>query len=622
MHALGIPHPPGTPLFVFGARAWATLFGWLPFATAVNAASALCTAGALAAFAWLMTRWTGRPAAGIASALVGGTMTAVWQSATETEVYAYAMLAAALAMVAGELAGSRWSERHRTLVAAVFGLAVPLHISVLVAGPAVILLAATDRGGGVSWRAALAPAGAWCLAAALGTVSTLPALAAAPCFLAAALLPAGGTRASTRRAAILAPVVTLLGASFVLVMLVRAAHDPAVNQGRPDHWQGMVDVVARRQYDVPPLWPRRAPLWLQIGNVIEYADWQVASSLSDAPGPSPWRTPVTVIFASLGIAGALWHRRRDPRSATVLGLLLASATVGVVAILNLRAGPSYGWGVLPQDALREARERDYFFALGFLVSGLWCGCGIVAVTDRVRHPAARALWLVAAVPLLLNWRAVDRRRAPDATVAMDVARALLDSLPRNAVLVVAGDNDTFPLWFAREVDARRRDVTPVTIPLLGARWYREELNRRHALLSADDARHWRGLSATLLTLGASTTVTGRPLVVAVSVAPSERRALSPGRGWTLEGMWYALSPPQLPATGERLMIDSAAVAGAARAAQSLASALPMGDDRRLARDPAARYVQHLLNCPALALARVQRSRASRDGLLESICNFR
>ena len=54
-------------------------------------------------------------------------------------------------------------------------------------------------------------------------------------------------------------------------------------------------------------------------------------------------------------------------------LLFAAGTIGVVMYLNLKAGPSYGVGFLPTNAPHEARERHYFFVLGFVCWGLWAG---------------------------------------------------------------------------------------------------------------------------------------------------------------------------------------------------------------------------------------------------------
>ena len=86
--SLGIPHPPGTPLYIVIGNVWSTLLGFLPLGLAVNLLSAVATAIACGLLAGLVTRWTGNRVAGIAAGLSSGTMLAVWQNATETEVYA------------------------------------------------------------------------------------------------------------------------------------------------------------------------------------------------------------------------------------------------------------------------------------------------------------------------------------------------------------------------------------------------------------------------------------------------------------------------------------------------------------------------------------------------------
>ncbi|MDF1506512.1 hypothetical protein, partial [Roseisolibacter sp. H3M3-2] len=185
---------------------------------------------------------------------------------------------------------------------------------------------------------------------------------------------AGTERAHLRRAAErLLPALVALSA--VLVLLVRARHDPALNQGDPSTLGALADVIARRQYAVAPPWPRQAPWWLQLGNLLQWADWQLALGVDDRVGASPTRTPLTVAYALLAVVGARWHRARDRRSWRALLLLLLAGSLGVAAWLNLKAGPSYGWGVLPDDAPHEARERDYFFAVAWFVWGLWAGLG-------------------------------------------------------------------------------------------------------------------------------------------------------------------------------------------------------------------------------------------------------
>lgn len=609
---LGVPHPPGTPLFVVAGHAWSDALGVLPLATAMNLASAVATAVACAALAALFLGWSGRWGV-VAGGVLAGTMSAVWQSATETEVYALALCLAALYLIAADVAGRTRSTRHRLLVAFLFGLAVALQISALVAGPAAVLLLSTDKRGLWSWRAAVAPAGAWMLAVGIGVVSSGVAMAGAATLLTAALMrPHTGT--ARRRESILAGLLVLLGASFVLVMLIRAQHDPAVNQGNPSTWQALWDVIGRRQYDVPGLWPRRAPWWLQIGNLIQYADWQIAAGLSDAPGASWLRTPFTfAAFLAAGY-GAAWHRHRDPRSFRVFVCLLLSATLGVIAVLNLRAGPSYGWGVLADGALREARERDYFFGLAFALWGLWAGLGLVRLGLRARTPLVRGvITAAAATPLVLNWVANDRRRLPDAVLAESLGYALLIAAPPNAVLVTAGDNDSYAVWFRQHALGERPDVATVVAPLLGARWYREELQRRHGLLDSVMVGAWRGEDQTLAAVGAAAQRVGRPLLVSANLDAGHRSFL--GSAWRFLGLTYV--EDSRSAIGSGIVVDS--VAARALAGELLSRGL--GPNTRVARGPTARYIQRLLLCPHAALAGRDPARPDLLGLLETSCNY-
>lgn len=628
--SLGIPHPPGTPLYVLLASAWVRLLGVLPQAAAVNALSAAATAVACALLARSLARWTGSAAGGVAAGLAAGGMLAVWQNATETEVYALSLLLAIAMVAAGDRAGRTGRARDQAIVAYLIALAVPLQISALVAAPAAILLAASPatpavaagagRGGrgALAVRSAVALGGVFLVVAGLGVVSP-------PLMLAGGVLLLGsGFRRARRDATPRTPpawalaALVALGASVLLFMLVRAPHDPGVNQGNPATWQAFVDVVARRQYEVPGLWPRRAPFWLQLANLTQYADWQVAFALDDSVAASWRRTPFTLLFGALGVVGAVGHWRRDRRSARATTLLLLSASLGVVAVLNLRAGPSIGAGVLPPDALHEARERDYFFALAFAVAGAWAGLGAVALAARV---AAGKAWLgvgLAALPIALNWGAVDRRREPDASLAPLLGEALLESAPPNAVLLLAGDNDSYAVWYQQEVHGRRRDVTPVTLPLLGADWYRAELARRHALLDADAVALWRGEPATLERIATAAQSQERILAASAAVGREVRLALGPR--WALRGLVFerrsdghSARAPLAQGLDEVDLEASRRVAGVVAARISTSEAPP--------RDGTARYIHRLLQCPAQGAA-LAGGAASGDRQLDSFCNFK
>lgn len=628
IHSLGIPHPPGTPLYVLIGSVWARIaapvFG---FARAVNLLSALASVAGCAVLGASVARWTSSRMAGIAGGVAAGAMMSVWRSATETEVYALSLALALIALALADRAGLTGRWRDAALAMYVLALAVPLHLSALVVAPGVVAFAAADRSAHVDAHKVGMLAGGGLLAMALGT--TLPALALGSLLVITAASRSRADIAPSERLRIGAALsaVVFLAASAVCVMYIRAQHDPFVNQGNPATIDGLVAVVGREQYDVPPIWPRRAPLWLQIGNMLQYADWQLAFGLDDWVGASVKRTPLTLLFVALGIAGAAWHRKRDRRSFRAVALALASASLGAVAVLNLRAGPSYGIGILPADALHEARERDYFFAIAFALWGAWAGMGATCFgswlgtrVNRINAAAATAL-LLAGAPIALNWRATNRANEGPPTLAERFARGLLDSASPNAVVFVAGDNDTYPVWFEQSVERRRPDVTIVTIPLLPAEWYRRELSRRHKLMLGSAVDSWRGLDATIEAVARRAVELGRPLAFANSVAARQREPL--GSTWVVRGLVYerdssatargvpvvaradslALAPP----SGARLVVDTLAAPqiATARAAKKVI-------------DPAEGYLAALLNCPAQILAAVRAGRGSVDPR----CNLR
>ncbi|HZI27468.1 MAG TPA: DUF2723 domain-containing protein [Gemmatimonadaceae bacterium] len=612
--SLGIPHPPGTPLYILLANTWARVLGFIPFSVALNLLSAFCTAIACGLLGGLMTRWTGSRLTGIAGGITAGSMLAVWLNATETEVYAVSMLLAVLMVVAGERAGSRDSLGYRALLAYLIGLAIPIQISALVAAPPAIFLAAMTPGGTrPEPRHVLSLGGVLAIVIAVSSGSVGLA-AVGMCALVVGMLwrrPDAIRRPLEPVALVLVAGVALTATMF---MLVRAAHDPLINQGNPSTLGAMMDVVTRQQYPLPGIWPRRAPVWIQLLNLVQYADWQVASGLDSSVSASWWRTPWSVLGLVLLVSGARWHWRRDRRSAWGTVALLASATLGIVVVLNLSAGPSILDRILPPGALHEPRERDYFFALGFATAGLWIGAGAVRAAQRwltarsgLVTPAALG---IAALPVALNWSAATRR--PDALIAPTFAEALLASVPPQSVLLLAGDNDTYTVWYRQAVLGERRDVVPITISLLGADWYREEQRRRYRLLDSTVATAWHGERPTLAALVAGARREGRPVTASMSVSPALRRELAPG--WALGGLAYV-------ATGDTVsridIIDSARTTAVANLIEARLGFTPRG------RDPASAYVARLLRCPASILQLGSGTEGRGEiASLDSRCNFK
>jgi hypothetical protein len=106
------------------------------------------------------------------------------------------------------------------------------------------------------------------------------------------------------------------------------------------------------------------------------------------------------------------------------------------------------------------------------------------------------VFLVALIPFALNYGQAGRRHGPDARLAGDFAYDMLNSVPPYGVLFTYGDNDTFPLWWAQEVEGIRRDVTVVCLALAQTEWYMRQL-RDNPIRAFDEASAppvWKGLN--------------------------------------------------------------------------------------------------------------------------------
>ena len=617
-HGFGIPHPPGTPLFVAVGRVWTLALGdVLGVARASNLLSAVSTALAGALAVWVVAREADRERdvawAAFAGAVCAGLMSSVWANATETEVYAVALLHIAAMLFCAQRASSgveRDDTRWLLSTAYLIALAPAVHLSALVGAPAAITMASRGRNGRWCVERVLLLGGVLVAVAGVGRMSWTLVGTGALIAAASVVVRSGSDLLARRFVAVV--VLVVLASSALLIMLLRARHDPGVNQGNPSTLAALADVVARRQYDVASMWPRRAPAWLQIANVAQYADWQFALAWGRGIFTTPARVVVTTIFVILGASGWRAMRRDVPRVAVALTVLTVCGTIGVCAYLNLEAGATLGYGFVPGDA-HEARERDYFFVPGFWGWGLFAGYGALAFVRARRWPAWVAV-VPAIVPLVGNWAANDRLRGWGATAPRDFALALLTSAPRNAMLFVAGDNDTYPLWYLQRVEGVRTDVTSVTVPLLPAAWYAEEIARRTGLHWPAGERiagaKWLHEERAAL-IARAARIAGRPIAASPALPAGERALL--GSGWRLDGAVYVSSGAANGSTAHPVIDSLSAPAGwrPSRPAAARSARLP---------DDVSALMLGLLDCPQLARVAAGRS-ALRDSL-EVRCNVR
>lgn len=474
-YSFGLPHPPGNPLFVIVGR----VFSLLPVAGSVAArinvlAAVSSTISAALWFlisehvlrSWLSSRWL-RIAGAVVAALIGATAFTVWnQSVVNEKVYTVSLVGIAIV----SWLAVRWStdpeesfaDQRLVLIAYLCGLGYANHMAGMLPAPAVALAVLIRK-------------------------------------------PATIVRV---RLLIACAVAMVVGLTPFATQPIRAAHFPALNEGEPTACRTKLELSCtfssgtyrafmynfnRGQYGKPQLSERQASYGEQVGMWWMYFRWQW---LRDAAGKHPFaQSFLAASFLVLGLLGAWVHYQRDRRTFWYFGSLMFTMTLLLIYYLNFKLGASQQPG---SQAPHEVRDRDYFFLWSFSAWGVWAALGLVYVWEAIAslvgpreasskrasaagEPTSRG-WLTASptlllafVPMMGNWTAASRGHHQ---TTRNVAADLLNSVEPYGVLVTVGDNDTFPLWYAQEVEGIRRDVVVANTSLLNTDWYGRQLIRR------------------------------------------------------------------------------------------------------------------------------------------------
>jgi hypothetical protein len=519
-HTLGIPHPPGTPLFVMLGRVWDVAVPGLTTAVATNLMAAMFSAGSAAFLFLFMHEALRRGSEGLDPAAarafrVGGAFAAslvaafgftVWQNSNETEVYQVAMFSIGL------IAWLMWLWRrerggiegaHLLLVAIyVMGVALGNHLMALLIGPAVFAFmfhvlrtdpARQEAERQVQWAQFAVAVALWVTLVGVGVGSKSVIIIGLSLY---ALAAVWAIRAGTWLFAAMALLVAAVGASTYLFLYLRAGLHPYINEADPSTLQNLWAVIRREQY--PPRSPLDNPIYpsgpdnpgrtlqifgLQVLNWLQYFDWQWSASLARAKTLlAGERLPFTIAFTALGVLGASEHRRWDRSSFWFIATAFATTSIGLILYLNFKPGFSIGYAWFNDREMHEVRERDYFYTVSFVMWGLWAGLGIAALFRRLRERLAERPWgaaspvlLLALLPFVLNFKAASRRHGPSAYLARDFAYNMLIGVEPYGILFTNGDNDTFPLWYLQEVEQVRQDVVIVNLSLVNTDWYIRQL---------------------------------------------------------------------------------------------------------------------------------------------------
>lgn len=173
----------------------------------------------------------------------------------------------------------------------------------------------------------------------------------------------------------------------------------------------------------------------------------------------------------LGMAGLAFQYMRNRKDFWVVTLLFVLTGIAIVVYLN--------------QTPYQPRERDYAYAGSFYAFSIWIGLGVLALYQGIRKAFDKAPGAALAtglglvfVPGLMAFENWDDHDRSNTFISVDFAYNILENLEPNAIVFTYGDNDTFPLWYAQEVEGVRTDVRVANLSYLRADWYINQMLRK------------------------------------------------------------------------------------------------------------------------------------------------
>ena len=170
----------------------------------------------------------------------------------------------------------------------------------------------------------------------------------------------------------------------------------------------------------------------------------------------------------LGLIGLFYHYKKRGDDTMSTFLLFLYSGIAIIVYLN--------------QAGNQPRERDYAYVGSFYAYAIWIGLGVMQIADWLSkklsqvsaNTIATAVCLLAVPVIMANQEWDDHDRSKK-VLSRDLAKDYLESCAPNAILFTFGDNDTYPLWYAQEVEGIRKDIRVINYSLLGIDWYINQL---------------------------------------------------------------------------------------------------------------------------------------------------
>lgn len=172
----------------------------------------------------------------------------------------------------------------------------------------------------------------------------------------------------------------------------------------------------------------------------------------------------------LGLAGLIFQYSK--RNRDFLAVLLLFFMTGIAIVIFLNQTPY------------QPRERDYAYAGSFYAYAIWIGLGVTALShwlERIFAPKQALIVTIVIslmIPVLVFSQNYDDHDRSGRYIARETGKNYLRSCEKDAILFTYGDNDTFPLWYAQDVEGFRPDIHICNVTLLSAAWYIDQMKQK------------------------------------------------------------------------------------------------------------------------------------------------
>ncbi len=530
-HIVGVPHQPGTPLYVLVGRVFDIILGnadisqpALRTAWAINFMSAFFSSLAVMMIylvIWELSRRTHPDArwaahlGGIVGALFLAFSETFWNNAIEAEVYGLAafMLATLtwLALKWYDYRDQKASNRLLLLIIYLLGLGVGFHLGTLLVYPGIFMLIL------VSSKRELPLPDLLLMSSGLAIFMASTMIRDNALIVGSLLVYFALVLLRTfqkRNFVLLGSALFFIGLTVHLMMMIRAAAvpEPFINQTDPENFDTLMSVLRREQYPKLQDGGRKAPLLWQYGYYYNYLLNQfyfLGHNGSKLAAASSFLGPF--LLAAVGLVQGF--RRLMPLILLPVVNYLFNGEI-LTLVLNF--------------SNHEVRERDYFYFAAFLFFAIFIGLGassLLRFAVGAEGKSAAAIqklggnWrqdlpqvsfspmakVTAAVLILISLLQVNpmerkffEHDRSENRISYEYAWNILAGLDDNAIIFTNGDNDTFPIWYLQAVEHFRTDVTVVNLSLVNLPWYVKQLKNSDPPLDLsktdqeiDDLKHRR-----------------------------------------------------------------------------------------------------------------------------------